>query len=112
MAQQLSPDAKLLDQLAKSGSDLKQLHRFEFVLHFDTQFSAERAELDLIGLAFETEIRPGKNTSERVIHAFKVMYPAERDLAGLRDKLNSIADQGHGTYEGWTAKVFVRKPAG
>jgi hypothetical protein len=41
MAQQLSPDAKLLEQLAESGSDLQQLHRFEFTLRLPTKFSAE-----------------------------------------------------------------------
>lgn len=107
-----SPDAKLLEQLAKTGSDLSKLHRIEFVLRLPTKIGADRAELELIGLAFETKVEPGKSASERVIHAFKVMYPVETDLAGLRDKLNSIAAEVHGSYEGWTAKVYVRNPAG
>jgi hypothetical protein len=40
------------------------------------------------------------------------MYPDEPDLSGLRDKLDAIAQRGQGTYEGWKAKVFVRKPGG
>ena len=112
MAQDLSPDAKLLAQLVKSNSDLSKLHLIEFALRFPSQFSAERAELELIGFAFETKIVPGKTASERVIHASKVMYPVETDLAGLREKLDAIAAEGHGSYEGWKARVYVRKPAG
>jgi hypothetical protein len=112
MAQSPSPDAVLLDQLARSGSDLKQLHRFEFLLHFPSKFSAERAEGELIGLAFETRVEQGKSTDQWAVHGWKVMYPVESDLAGLRDKLDAIAAEGRGTYDGWTAKLFVRKPAG
>jgi hypothetical protein len=110
MAQQLSPDAKLLEQLAKSGSDLRQLHRIEFTLRLPTRFSAERAESELVGLAFETKVQQGRSAAEWILFGWKVMYPVEPDLAGLRDKLNAIAAEGHGSYEGWTAKPFVGKP--
>jgi hypothetical protein len=110
MAQPTSPDAQLLDDLAKSGSDLKQLHRFEFTLRLPSKFSAERAEVALIGFAFETKVEQGKGADEWILHGWKVMYPVESDLSGLRDKLNAIAATGRGSYEGWSAKLFVRKP--
>jgi hypothetical protein len=100
-----SPDGKLIDQLAKSGSDLSKLHQFEFTLRFPTQSAAERADLQLVGLAFRTKIEPGKTPEERVIRGTKVMYPVESDLEGLREKLTAIAAQTRGVYEGWTAKV-------
>lgn len=100
-----SPDGKLIDQLAKSGSDLTRLHQFDFALRFPSQTIAERAELQLIGFAFRTSIGPGKTPAERVIHATKVMYPVESDLQGLREKLDAIAAEGRGVYEGWQAKV-------
>jgi hypothetical protein len=112
MATTPSPDAKLLDQLAKSGADLSQLHRFEFLLHFPTRFSAERAEGNLIGFAFETRVEQGRTADQWTVRGWKVMYPVESDLAGLRDKLDAIAAEGRGSYEGWTAKLFVRQPAG
>jgi Regulator of ribonuclease activity B len=102
-----SRDARSLEALAKSGSDLEQLHHFDFTLRFPSQKSAERAELQLIGLAFATHIEPGKTPEERVIRAAKTMYPVESDLLGLRDKLNTIAAAGRGVYEGWRAKSAV-----
>ena len=110
MATAPSPDAKLLADLARSGSDLTQLHRIEFLLRFATKFSAERAEGELIGLAFETKVEQGRSADQWIVHGWKVMYPVESDLAGLRDKLDDIAAQGHGSYAGWTAKLFARKP--
>ncbi len=103
-AQQRSPDAQSLEKLAKSGSDLTKLHHFDFSLRFPTQLSAERAELELVGLAFTTRIERGKSGEERVIQASKTMFPVESDLSGLRDKLDAIAAAGRGVYEGWQAR--------
>ena len=97
--------------MSEPPPDPEKLYRIDFTLRFPTKIAADRAELELIGLAFETKVEPGKSTSERVIHAFKIMYPTEPDLAGLRDKLESIAAESHGSYEGWKAKLYVRKPA-
>lgn len=107
-----SPDALGLAELRKSGSNLEQLHQFDFTLRFPSQQAAQRAELDLISFAFEPTTERGRSDAEWIIHAIKVMYPAENDLAGLREKLDAIARKGRGAYDGWTAKVFVRKPAG
>jgi hypothetical protein len=99
-----SPDGRLIDQLAKSGSDLSKLHQFEFTLRFPTPAAAERADLQLLGLAFRTRVEPGKTSEERVLRGTKVMYPVESDLEGLRQKLTTIAAETRGVYEGWKAK--------
>jgi hypothetical protein len=108
-AQERSPDAQALEQLARSGSDMSKLHDFNFSLRFPTQKAAERAELQLIGLAFSTSVVQGKTADEWLIQATKKMYPIESDLSGLRDKLNAIAAAEHGAYEGWRAKTTVVK---
>jgi hypothetical protein len=82
------------------------------MLRFPTQAVAKRAEGELLGLAFETKIERGKTDSDWLVTAAKRMYPSEPDLSGLRDKLNGIAAQGKGSYDGWKAKVFERMPAG
>jgi hypothetical protein len=105
-------DAESIAQLAKAGSDLTQLHQIDFVLRFPTQKAGLKAELALQGFAFQTKLQPGKAAAEWIIHAIKIMYPLESDLSGLRDKLEVIAAEGKGSYDGWTAKVFVRKAAG
>jgi Regulator of ribonuclease activity B len=109
-AQQRSPDGQSLDQLAKSGSDLTKLHQVDFTLRFPTVKAAERAELQLIGLAFTTMIERGKTANERVVQASKMMFPVESDLMGLRDKLDGIATAGKGVYEGWRAKAIASIP--
>jgi hypothetical protein len=98
-------DKQALDQLAKSGSDLTKVHRVDFFMHFPTQKAAEKAQMQLIALAFETNIEPGKTDGVWAIQASKSMYPVESDLAGLRDKLDVIATAGRGSYDGWKAKV-------
>lgn len=101
-AQGSSPDGVALAQLKTSGSDLSKLHRFAFRLVFPSQDAAEQAESQLVELAFAPETGQGEG-DEWIVVASKRMYPVESDLRGLRDKLEVIARQGHGTYTGWTA---------
>jgi hypothetical protein len=101
-----SSDAEALARLAKSGSDLSKLHRVEFLLRFPTEVDAARATSQLEDLAFATTTEPDEATDEWVILASKVMYPVESDLMGLRDKLNVVAAEGHGTYNGWRATLL------
>jgi hypothetical protein len=109
VAAEISPDAKLISQLADSGSDLDKLHQIEFRLHFPSQKNAQRAEGKLLGLAFATKIVKFGVEGDWVVLASKVMYPIESDLLGLRDKLNVVATDDHGIYEGWHARVFEPK---
>jgi Regulator of ribonuclease activity B len=103
----MNSEAQSLEQLAKSGSDLTKLHQFDFTLRFPTQKAAERAEFELMGFAFATQIGPGKTADERIIVATKKMYPVESDLMRLREKLDAIAAAGRGAYEGWRAKLLA-----
>lgn len=100
-----SPDGKALDELARSGSDLSKLHHIDFFLNFPTQKAAEGAQLRLEGLAFATKIERAKTGEGWRVQGAKRMYPVESDLIGLRDKLEAIAGELHGTYEGWRAKA-------
>jgi hypothetical protein len=100
-----SPDAVLLERLAKSGSDLSKVHQIDFFLRFPSRKAAEHADSQLQDFAFATKTEPGKTGDEWTIQATKRMYPVESDLQGLRDKLELIATEGHGTYDGWQAKA-------
>lgn len=106
-AQERSPDAQAIEALSRAGSDLSRLHDIEFSLRFPSQKSAEKAELQLIGFAFTTKIAPGATADQWLLRGTKKMYPLESDLSGLRDKLNAIAAEGKGTYEGWKAKAVA-----
>lgn len=101
-----SADAAALGVLAKSGSDLSKLHRVHFLLRFPTEDDAARAASQLEELAFSTETEHDETADKWVIQATKVMYPVESDLQGLRDKLNTIAAEGHGAYDGWQARLL------
>jgi hypothetical protein len=101
---QPTPDGIILDQLAKSGSNLSKLHHVDFFLRFHTQEAAENAASQLAELAFATEIERSESGEEWLIQASKRMFPVETDLMGLRDKLNAIAAAEHGVYEGWQAR--------
>jgi len=101
-----SADGKALDELERSGSDLSKLHQVDFFLRFPTQKAAERAQLRLEPLAFETKIERARTGDGWMVQGTKRMYPVETDLIGLRDKLEVIADEEQGVYEGWRARAI------
>ena len=92
-------------RLAASGSDLSALHRIEFRLHFPTRFKADQAVLKLEALAFATTVSRDERSGRWQIVAVKRMYPVESDLQGLRDKLEVVATEGNGSYDGWQARA-------
>ncbi|MEN9704709.1 MAG: hypothetical protein RLZZ393_588 [Pseudomonadota bacterium] len=96
-------DAAALAKLAASGDDLTQLHRIEFTLHFPSQFRADEAVLKLEALAFATTVARDARGGGWQVVGVKKMYPVESDLLGLRDKLDVIATEGKGSYDGWRA---------
>jgi hypothetical protein len=105
-----TPDGRALAQLARSGADLGVLHRIVFRLRFPDARSAAAAVPKLAALAFATERERAGEGPQRFVLATKVMYPREPDLQGLRDKLDVIAAEGDGSYEGWQA--FPHTPDG
>jgi hypothetical protein len=102
-------DAEALQRLAEGGSDLSKLHRVEFFLVFAEADAAESAVLKLGELAFAASSNHDDTTGHWVVRAVKAMYPVESDLRGLRDKLDVIAAEGNGRYQGWQARVLERK---
>lgn len=97
-------DAEGLRQLVKSGSDLSKLHRVQYSLRFPTEDDAIAAVARLEDLAFAATTERDDANDNWVVLAVKRMYPVESDLRGLREKLEVVASEGHGSYEGWTAK--------
>lgn len=99
------PDAAGVAKLAASGADLAAVHRIEFRLHFPTRFKADEASLKLEALAFATTVTQDTRNNRWQVLGVKRMYPVESDLRGLRDKLEVIATEGRGGYDGWLAKA-------
>jgi hypothetical protein len=100
-----SPDAVLLEQLAKSGADMSKLYQVDFVVRFPSLDAANFAATWLAELSFVIETKPTKTGKDWLLHGIKTMYLIEPELRSLRDKLNAIAADGHGTYEGWHVQV-------
>jgi hypothetical protein len=107
-AAESASDAQALLRLADGGSDLSKLHRVEFFLEFAEAEAAESAVLKLGELAFAASSNQDDSTGHWVVRAVKAMYPIESDLRGLRDKLDVIAAEGNGRYQGWQARVLER----
>jgi hypothetical protein len=97
-------DAQAFEQLKKSGADLTQVHRIEFHLRFKSEAEVAKAIASLEALAFDTRSEPIAGTGKTwLVRATKMMYPVETDIEALSTKLERIAAEDSGTYEGWHA---------
>lgn len=96
-------DAEGVAQLVRAGVDVSAPVELQFLLRFPSEEDSFTAASRLEELAFSPAMEQDEARNEWVIVATKRMYPVESDLAGLRIKLNAVAKDCHGAYEGWRA---------
>jgi len=104
-AQQDHPDAQVLAQLRKAGSDLSKPHPIEFFLYAPSKEAAQRLEAQVRALHFETKVQPAAQGSEWLVLATKSMVPRQADLVSVREKFTALAAAEKGQYDGWGTPV-------
>ena len=102
---QQDPDAQVLAQLRKAGSDLYKPHPIEFFLYAPTKEAAERLEQKVRALHFETKVQPSAQGSAWLVLATKSMLPNQADLVLLREQFTALAAAEKGEYDGWGTPV-------
>ena len=102
---QQDPDAQVLAQLKMAGSDLSKPHPMEFFLYAPTKEAAERLELKVQALHFETKVQPAAKGPDWLVLATKSMVPKQADLALIREQFTALAAAEKGEYDGWGSAV-------
>lgn len=101
---QSSPDGELIDQLKKSGANLKKPYPVQFFFYVPTKQAAERIASALNPDGFEAQAEPAARGPDWVLVATKTMRLAEADFTTLRKRFNILATAEHGQYDGWAMK--------
>jgi hypothetical protein len=96
-------DLEAIQALREAGVDLSQPIWLEFIFHFEDAQGAQKMWNALAGDDFRGQIRPGQNASGYMLFARKRMLVEEAGLARLRERLDRLAAEYKGTYEGWGA---------
>ena len=102
---QQDPDAQVLAQLRKAGSDLSKPHPIEFFLYAPTKEAAQRLESQVRALHFETKVQPAAQGSQWLVLATKSMVPKQADLVLVRQQFTALAAAERGDYDGWGTPV-------
>src|SRR5689334_7732191 len=102
---QQDPDAQVLAQLRKAGSDLSKPHPIEFFLYAPSKEAAQKLELQVRALHFETKVQPAAQGSEWLVLATKSMVPKHADLVSIREKFTALTAVEKGEYDGWGTPV-------
>ncbi len=102
---QQDPDAQVLAQLKKAGSDLSKLHPIEFFLYASTKEAADRLAAKVKALHFETKVEPAAQGSRWLVLATKLMVPKHADLVLIREQFAALALAEKGEYDGWGTPV-------
>jgi hypothetical protein len=102
---QSGPDAQVIDQLRKAGSELSKPHPIEFFLYVPTREAAERLASKLITIKFETKITASPQAAQWLVSATKSMVPDEAELMAIRKVFTALAAVENGEYDGWGTPV-------
>lgn len=99
------PDAWVIAQLERAGSNVGRAHDIEFFLYFPTREAADRAAVSVAALGMVVKVDRPASGNLWLVFATRQMVPAEKELARLRRALEAIAAAGQGEYDGWGAPV-------
>ena len=100
------PDAQVLLEMAKAGSDLRKPHEPEFVFEVEDQASAHAIVNALCALYYEVQLYElGEENSSFQVVAKRVMVLELRALNEVSLKFEALAEQFAASYDGWGAEV-------
>jgi regulator of RNase E activity RraB len=99
------PDAQVIAQLRKAGSDLSKPHPIEFFLYVSTREAADRLASKVHELRFEVEVKPAAQGPQWLVLATKSLVPTEASLAAVRKQFTALAAAESGDYDGWGTPV-------
>ena len=104
-AQQTDPDAAVLEQLKKAGSNLSKPHKIDFYLYFPNEAAAKRAAKQVKDAGFEIEVKQSAAGSDWLCLATKTMIPELAFLKKIRANFTAIASVEKGEYDGWETAI-------
>ena len=99
------PDAGVLVQLRKNGSNLSKQHAVEFFLYFPTQAIAEQAVQQIRQSGFHVQVMPGATDENWLCFATKEMLPDLLSLQKIRTEFESLSKSLGGDYDGWGTPI-------
>ena len=102
---QQDPDAQVLVQLKRAGSDLSKPHAIEFFLYAPTKEAADRLASRIKALNFEAKVEPAAQGSQWAVLATRSMVPKHADLVLIRQQFTALASAEKGEYDGWGTPV-------
>lgn len=102
----ITPDEAVLNLLQRSSADLSKERLIHFYLYFPAQEKARMAEEELMNLGFSTECDESSYNGENwLCLASKNLVPDYRTLTKVRKKLEYIARNHDGKYDGWETEL-------
>ncbi len=96
-----NPDEAVLNLLSKSKADLSKTRLISFYLYFPDEEKAKEAERELKKIGFEVECSQSYDKKDWLCLASNHLTPTNSTLTSLRKKLEIIADNLGGFYDGW-----------
>jgi hypothetical protein len=99
------PDAAVLGQLKKAGSDLAKPHNIEFFLYLPSEAAANTAASRMGEQGFEASVKPPLGTANWLCFAKKTIVPELSELQRIRRYFDQLTREFGGNYDGWGTEV-------
>lgn len=100
------PDAMVLEQLRKHGSNLSKPHLIDFhFYYFKAKRSAEGLATTLKTRGFSVRITHSAMSDDWTVVASKSLVPDFKAIAALSEEFETMAKAWQGKYDGWETQV-------
>jgi hypothetical protein len=101
-------DKRALDLLRNSGSDMSQVHPFDFFLYHQDEMGARILCNHLEVEGFLVSVRESESYNEWLCLASLSFIPSIESLRDHQALINSIVEEFGGEYDGWETIVIPK----
>jgi regulator of RNase E activity RraB len=99
--------AEVLEQLRESGSDITQLHGFEFYLYLPSESAARAAAVNVRERHFSAEVVPSADGSTWLCLTTMRIVPEVAPLDEIGKMFEQLASALQGEFDGWESEVIA-----
>lgn len=100
----------ICNHLRLSGSNTALAHEFTFWMYFPSRELASQVEACLTGMGFTVELSPSMDESaDWLCLVGTKLVPRESTLDHLSRRMQSIATEYCGKYDGWESELLFRE---
>ena len=99
-------DARVIENLQESGSDISKPHNIDFFLYFPSEIQANAAAAEMAQLGYKVvAVESAQDKKQWEVYATRSLAPQLETMTATTRTLEELASRHGGDYDGWGTEV-------